>query len=448
MTSRTVLPRQGFVPPYLLERLAAAGHEGARDTLGVDDELRTARLRRASGTVLPAGVARSATPLGGPAWRVHDAKNGATLPGTVVLRPGDPVSGDPAVQEAVLGIEATLAMFAQEFGRDSYDGRGVRVDLTAHYRTRYDNAFWDGSHLVFGDGDGEVFERFTRAPDVLAHEFGHAVTERTAGLVYSDQSGALNESVSDVFAACLRQRLAGQGAAEGDWLVGADLFRPGVGARALRDMAAPGTAYDDPRLGKDPQVGHLDDYVHTDDDNGGVHLNSGIANKAFQLAAVAIGGESAAGAGAVWYRALSSGDVRPDADFAGFAAACVAAAGRHADAVRDAWAQVGVTPAQDSGAGARVTVVRSGGLAGRRLHGSVDLDASTPAAHRVRATLARLDEADAWRDVTCSAAVPDAFTYRIECPHREPLMVGENDLTPPLADLVDQVLAEGAGPGE
>ena len=124
---------------------------------------------------------------------------------------------------------------------------------------------------------------------------------------------------------------------------------PSIQARALRDMAAPGTAYDDPELGADPQVGHMDDYVETTADNGGVHLNSGIPNKAFQLAAVAIGGSAIEGAGRIWYDALVGGDVPEDADFAAFAAATVAAAGQHADAVREAWAQVGVEPA-DRGA--------------------------------------------------------------------------------------------------
>ena len=83
---------------------------------------------------------------------------------------------------------------------------------TVHYQRDYDNAFWDGTQLVFGDGDGKVFDRFTKPVDVLGHELTHAVTEHTAGLVYEGQSGALNESVSDVFAACLKQRLLGQDA--------------------------------------------------------------------------------------------------------------------------------------------------------------------------------------------------------------------------------------------
>ncbi len=226
-------------------------------------------------------------------------------------------------------------MFSEVYGRDSYDGAGATVLATVHYEERYDNAFWDGQHLVFGDGDGQVFDRFTKSVDVLAHELSHAVTERTAGLVYEGQSGALNESLSDVFGACLKQRVLGQDAMAGDWLIGAELFQPGVQARALRDMANPGTAYDDPQLGKDPQPAHMDDFVETTDDNGGVHINSGIPNRAFQLAAVAIGGSAAEGAGRIWYAALTGG-LSPQTDFAGFAAATVAAAGEQAAAVEEA----------------------------------------------------------------------------------------------------------------
>ena len=178
---------------------------------------------------------------------------------------------------------------------------------TVHYERNYDNAFWNGTQLVFGDGDGQVFDRFTKPVDVLGHELTHAVTEHTAGLVYQGQSGALNESVSDVFAVLPQAAAARPGRRRGDWLIGAGLFLPGVQARALRDMAAPGTAYDDPALGKDPQPGHMDDYVDTTDDNGGVHLNSGIPNRAFHLAATAIGGSSAEGAGRIWYAALTGG---------------------------------------------------------------------------------------------------------------------------------------------
>ena len=209
-----------------------------------------------------------------------------------------------------------------------------------------------------------------------------------------------------MFASCLKQRLLGQTALEADWLIGEGIFLPGVAARALRDMAAPGTAYDDPALGRDPQVGHMADYVETTDDNGGVHLNSGIPNRAFQLAATAIGGASWEGAGRDLVRRADRRAGRRRTDFAGFAAATVAAAGAHADAVREAWAKVGVA-AQVPGrgrrrhagsrglgpgpTGSRVAVRRTGGFAGLTVAGEVDLDADDPRGGEVRSLVDRID---------------------------------------------------------
>ena len=110
---------------------------------------------------------------------------------------------------------------------------------TVHYEKNYDNAFWDGTQLVFGDGDGKVFDRFTKPIDVLGHELSHAVTQHTANLIYEGQSGALNESLSDVFGACIKQRHLGQSAEDADWLVGAGIFLPGVSGKALRSMSRP-----------------------------------------------------------------------------------------------------------------------------------------------------------------------------------------------------------------
>ena len=209
-----------------------------------------------------------------------------------------------------------------------------------HYEQDYDNAFWDGTQLVFGDGDGQVFDRFTKPIDVLGHELSHAVTQFTADLTYEGQSGALNESVSDVFGACIKQRHLGQDAADADWLVGEGIFLPGINGRALRSMSEPGTAYDDPQIGKDPQVGSMADYVETTDDNGGVHLNSGIPNRAFVLAARAIGGESWSGAGRIWYAALTSG-LGATATSPPSRPRRSRPPGRHAGASSEAWTQRG-----------------------------------------------------------------------------------------------------------
>ena len=435
-----------FVPPYLLRQIAhyeisqGRPEEAARveQMLAHDDGVRLQR------TTVTAAAAR------GPAWVVHTARNGSSLPGDLVRTAGDEPSGDIAVDEAADGVAASLAMYAEVYGRDSFDDAGATVISTVHYQRGYDNAFWNGEQLVFGDGDGKTFDRFTKPVDVLGHELTHAVTERTAGLVYEGQSGALNESVSDVFASCLKQRLLGQDAIEGDWLIGAGLFLPGVNGRALRDMAHPGTAYDDPVLGKDPQPGHMDDYVDTTDDHGGVHLNSGIPNRAFQLAAVAIGGSAAEGAGRIWYAALTGG-LPARSDFAGFAAATVAAAGEYAGQVEEAWRTVGVTP-QTATAGPGqppptqgertrlVHVRRTGGFAGLVADGEVDLDAGDQRTPELAELVDRID----LREVAGGVPKPDMYVYAFDlCGDRA--TVPEQHLTSDLRRVADLVLAPRSG---
>ncbi|WP_110182458.1 protealysin inhibitor emfourin [Nocardioides solisilvae] len=469
--------RCGFVPPYLLQGIARSSAQRAaalsQDTLRVDAGFRDARRTEGSrgGFAVHTTELGSSSTLARVAWTVHDAERGTRLPGRPARRAGEEATGDVAVDEAAAGIDATLRLFSEVFGRRSYDDAGAYVSLTVHYREHYDNAFWDGHQLVFGDGDGEVFDRFTKPVDVLAHEFGHAVVDGSARLVYADQSGALNESVADVFAACLLQWLAGQEADEGSWLVGEGLFLPGIRARALRDMAAPGTAYDDPVLGRDPQVGHLDDLVVTTEDNGGVHLNSGIPNRAFHLAATRLGGRTWERAGQVWYAALVGDLVGPRSDFAGFAAATVAAAAEVLDdaaaaVVADAWTEVGVVPAVDSAAGpsrprpteaprsapvevepvpaaGRLCVRRSGGFTGLTTSAELDLAALPP---EVRAgELAELVDAARRVRVQPDPPVPDAFVYTFELPGLEPLCVPETALTGELRRLADLV-AELGGP--
>ena len=155
-----------------------------------------------------------------------------------------------------------------------------------HFGEEYPNAFWDGRRMAFGDGDNEIFLRFTKSLDVIGHELGHGVIEDESGLEYWGQSGALNEHFADVAGIMVKQRKLNQTADQADWLIGAELRGDEFDGDALRSMKAPGTAYDDAVLGKDPQPDHWRDYVRTFEDNGGVHINSGIANKAFYLLAI------------------------------------------------------------------------------------------------------------------------------------------------------------------
>ncbi len=139
--------------------------------------------------------------------------------------------------------------------------------------------------MVFGDGDGQIFQRFTKSVSVIGHELAHGVTQYTANLAYRNQAGALNESMSDVFGVLVEQYLKQESARDASWLIGEGLFTDQVQGAALRSMKAPGTAYDDDVLGKDPQPDSMDTYVRTSADNGGVHINSGIPNKAFYVVA-------------------------------------------------------------------------------------------------------------------------------------------------------------------
>ncbi len=333
------MTRCAILPPHLLRAVAERGtpvqRERALRTLAVDRQIREVREVR---------VGRRAAPDDGrgPRRSIADAQHRETLPGRTVRTEGAAATDDPAVDEAYDGLGATWQLYDRVYGRDSLDGRGLALLGSVHYARDYDNAFWNGTQMVFGDGDGQLFGRFTASVDVIAHELTHGVTEVEAGLVYSGQSGALNESLSDVFGSLVRQHVLGQTAAQADWLIGAELLRPGVAGVALRSMRAPGTAYDDPVLGKDLQPASMSGYVETADDDGGVHLNSGIPNRAFCLASLSAGGAAWDTAGRVWYAALLDPALQPTATFADFAAITVRLAGDLRAAVEQAWREVGV----------------------------------------------------------------------------------------------------------
>jgi Zn-dependent metalloprotease len=248
--------------------------------------------------------------VGGKERVIYDARNGSSLPGIVVRKEGDPSVSDVAVNEAYDGSGVTYDLFNNVYERNSIDGNGMRLDSTVHYRQGYDNAFWDGEQMVYGDGDEDLpaderlFNRFTAALDVIAHELAHGVTQFEAKLTYSQQPGALNESMSDVFGSLAKQYKLQQTAAEADWIIGQGLLTGNVNGVGIRSMKAPGTAYDDPILGKDPQPAHMKDYVNTVADNGGVHINSGIPNYAFYVTALELGGYAWEKAGRIWYVTL------------------------------------------------------------------------------------------------------------------------------------------------
>ncbi|TWD80448.1 thermolysin metallopeptidase-like protein [Kribbella amoyensis] len=343
-----------IVPPYLLDHLERTVDDPNlraryRQSLERDAVLRTRPAATPRGEAAPGTSDQGATPAPGPQRTVHDAERETTLPGRLVRSEGDPGVADLAVNESYEGLGATWALFQEVFGRDSVDGAGLPLVSTVHYGRGYANAFWDGAQMVFGDGDGVIFRSFTSSLDITGHEISHGVVQFTAGLAYRGQSGALNESLADVFGSLVKQRQLGQTSAKADWIIGAGIFTPDVAGVGLRSLARPGTAYDDPRLGKDPQPAHMSGYVETEDDNGGVHLNSGIPNHAFYLVATTLGGAAYDLPGRIWYQALTSGTLPTTSTFTQFADATIAAAkalagdeSAEVGAVQAAWRQVGV----------------------------------------------------------------------------------------------------------
>jgi len=239
---------------------------------------------------------------------------------------------DASVQRA--GVDAhyyagqVYDYYYTQLGRNSYDNAGHEILSGVHYGSRYNNAFWDGRQMVYGDGDGVTFIALSGGLDVVAHELTHAVTDSTSDLVYRDQSGALNESWSDAMASVIDS---------GDWLIGEDVYTPGKPGDALRSMSNP-NAYGDPE--------HMSQYVNTTSDNGGVHTNSGIPNKAFYNFATAVNSRTIAGK--VWYTAARD-YMTSSTNFSGARAATLQAAAALYGAnstvytdLQNAWSAVGV----------------------------------------------------------------------------------------------------------
>jgi Zn-dependent metalloprotease len=330
-----------IVPSKLLRRLAdQAGNTADRQTLLDSLEL-SAHLRGERS--VPAML--TATPAGEKHRAVYDANHKQKLPGKLVRTEGAPATGaDAAANQAFESAGTTYDFYMEVLHRNSIDGRGMRIDSSVHYESKFNNAFWNGRQMVYGDGDGKMFLGFTAAIDVVAHELTHGVTQYTvpggAGLTYDGQSGALNESISDVFGSVVKQWKLGQTVDHADWLIGAGIMAPTVG-KALRSMKKPG---DQEETWKgDDQPGDMKTYQA----DGDVHTNSGIPNHAFYLAATAIGGQSWAKAGPIWYKALTL--LTADATFADAAHATANAAGmlygagsKEQQAVTAAWKQVHV----------------------------------------------------------------------------------------------------------
>jgi Zn-dependent metalloprotease len=305
-----------IVPPHLLERLARTGDETVRsaalDTMALD---RSFRLSRAEAAARSGGfTARTITfaRVGGhPNRTIYDQQHSQDqTPATAVRAEGQPPVQDQAVNQAYDGLGYTYDYYWSLYQRDSIDGQGLPLLGCVHFGTNYDNAFWDNAgHMFFGDGDNQLLTQTTAGIDVMGHELTHGVTQNEANLVYSGQSGALNESVSDVFGIQVKQRALNLDVSQSDWLIGPDIVGPEL-QPALRSMKEPGTA--NPH---DEQPADMDHYIP----GGDVHLNSGIPNKAFYVVATTLGGHSWDAAGPIWYMTLCDPALPSSATFEQFA---------------------------------------------------------------------------------------------------------------------------------
>lgn len=287
---------------------------------------------------------------------LYDAKNDPfvdRLPGTLVRQSGQAPVADKAVNACYDSLEKAETFFREVYGWKSYDDKNSKIVATVHYGKEFVNAFFFPAvrQLVFGDGNNWFFN-FNKSYEVVGHEFTHAIIGFSSGLIYSNESGALNESCSDVMSTLLEQWSKNLTADKADWLLGQDVLFPWDPQVAMRSFKAPGKAYNGTKgIGNDYSVGHMKYYIKTDKDNGAVHWNSGIPNHAFYLAATRFGGYAWEVPGKTWFKAMTT--CKSSETFAGFARRTIAEAATFNELhptwigiLTQAWRDVGVLPAE------------------------------------------------------------------------------------------------------
>jgi Zn-dependent metalloprotease len=330
----------GFIPSSFLLELA---NRNPNNLSLVTTILATQKLSQAARN----NIVRYRLAAGKAERQIYDAKNATRLPGTRARFEGDKVTGDVTTDNAYDYHGAMRDFLLQEFGWNSIDGKGMNLVGTVHYGRNYNNAFWNSLQMTYGDGDGVIFVTFVK-PNIVGHELAHGVTEKNSGLDYYGEPGANNEMFSDVMGACFEQWLNKETADKAHWLIGAGIFGPTIKGKALRSMIAPGTAYNDPKLGKDPQPDHYSKLYRGSGDNGGVHINSGIPNKAFALFAIAVGGYSWKEPAHVWWETnCGANRVGSNASIHDWAKKtvenCTTLCPQHVAKLKKAWSDVGVT---------------------------------------------------------------------------------------------------------
>ena len=285
--------------------------------------------------------------------KLYDAKNDYNLPGEFKRGENGAATSDEVLNRAFDYSGLMREFIRVTLTRNSIDDRGMDLISSVHYGVDYNNAFWNSEQMTYGDGDKDIFNTFVLI-DVVGHELAHGITEHTSGLRYYSQSGSLNEHYSDVAGICLKQWYLKQQPSEDEkiWRIGDEIWGPGVNkseeVKSLRNMLYPGTAYKHERIGKDKQPAHMDQFVVTEKDNGGVHINSGICNRAFVLACLKMGGPAWEKPWLIWSRANFK-YTKENSQFTDFANATLKASKdlypkepAVQEAVRYGWTTVGV----------------------------------------------------------------------------------------------------------
>lgn len=310
-----------IIPADVLDRLSrdtdlpADARQKLQDTKSVDIHIRNVRenartLTLAAFAVAPVRAAIAAAPT----VTVYNCQNSQSLPGAQI---DDPVNGGDEDSAQIFNVTTAVAQFYQQvFGRNSIDDAGMTMVSSEHFGQGYNNAFWNGQQMVYGDGDGQIFADFPKGDDVVGHELTHGVTQYTLQLAYQGDAGGLNEGNSDVFGSMFRQWQAGQDVTAADWLIGSDIIGPAAKAKGytcLRNMANPA---DTAALAPQPTT-----YDPATTPTLDPHYSSGIPNFAFYKMCMAIGGKSWEKAGQVWYKTLTGLGSSPNLSMSDFASA-------------------------------------------------------------------------------------------------------------------------------
>lgn len=320
-----------FIPKKIEDRAHSHSKDVSPKAPAVSNDFRS-RRKLPQGAPPDAIMSQEKAVGQGPAKNyVYTSKNRRRLPGTRIaasMNEATMTKDRDAIGAWILS-DYFLRFCRDILVRKSFDGKNAAIMSTIHYYVKYNNAFFDGSQMVYGDGDSMIFEDFSQDPSVVFHELWHGVTDRTCGLIYQDQSGALNESLSDVFASIIMQWMNGETVDEASWLIGERCMIDIKDVPyALRSMADPGTAFiDHPYIGTDDQPQDMDHYDSSSEDNGEVHKNSGIPNHAFYLFAKSVGGYSWDAPCNIWFTVMTTPGLIPStATFADFAQATITSA--------------------------------------------------------------------------------------------------------------------------